>query len=274
MIKLNKIYNEDCLAFLSSIQDKVFDIVLTSPPYNTSRDCDDITTMKNNWRPSGRYLKIDGWRDNKTKEEYISWCIDIFNKLDSVLKENGVIIWNVSYGGDVSSNSENLDTMWLCIADIIRNTGFTVADRIVWKKSNSFPNNMSPNKLNRIVEDIFVFVRKLEIRTFHSNKIIVGERPTGQKMYSPICNYIEAPNNSENCSINKATFSEELCIKLFNIYAPKNAVVYDPFMGTGTTAIACLRKGLNYVGTEISKEQIEWSENRIQNFQRDLRWWI
>lgn len=250
----------------------VFDVVLTSPPYNTSRDCNDIVTMKNGWFPTARYLKTNGWRDNKAKEDYINWCVEIFNQLDKVLKENGVIMWNASYGGDVTQNPESIDTLWLCIAEIIKNSNFTVIDRIIWKKSCCTPNAVSPNKLNRIVEDIFVFVRKTEMATFHCNKKVASVRPNGQKMHSPIYNFIEAPNNSEVCPINKATFSEELCIKLLNIYAPKNAVVYDPFMGTGTTAIACLEKGLSYVGTEISKEQVEWAENRIKKFKKNSMW--
>lgn len=270
-MELNKIYNEDCLSFLSSLKDKkVFDVVLTSPPYNTSRE--GAIFSKNGLQMSSRYHEVDGWIDNRTQEDYITWCIQIFNALDNTLKENGVILWNVSYGADVTKNPDSVSTMWLCIADIIRNTNFAVADRIIWKKDSSFPNNESPNKLTRVVEDIFVFARKSEIRTFHCNKKVTSTRPTGQKMYSPIYNYIEAPNNSENCPINKATFSVELCMKLLKIYAPKNAVVYDPFMGTGTTAIACLEKGLNYVGTEISKEQIEWSENRIKYFQKKSMW--
>lgn len=271
-MEVNKIYNEDCLSFLSSVGGGVFDVVLTSPPYNTSRDSNDILQKNSKSHPSGRYLKIDGWRDNKTQEEYINWCIGIFTELNSCLKENGVVLWNVSYGSDVTSNSENVDTMWLCIADIIRNTEFTVADRIIWKKSSSLPNNVSPNKLTRIVEDVFIFVRKSELKTFYCNKKVTSVSSTGQKFYSPIYNFLEAPNNSEVCPINKATFSEELCMKLLNIYAPKKAVVYDPFMGTGTTAIACLEKGLNYVGTEISKEQVEWAENRIKNFKKSSMW--
>ena len=270
-MELNKIYNEDCLTFLSSVGGGVFDVVLTSPPYNTSRDSG-IQKRPNNRPPEGRYLKVNGWRDNRTQQEYINWCIVIFKELEKSLKENGVILWNVSYGSDVTDNLENIDTMWLCIADIIRNTDFVVADRIIWKKSNCLPNNVTPNKLDRIVEDIFVFVRKSEIKTFKCNKKLTSISSIGQKYYSPIKNLIEAPNNSEVCPINKATFSEELCIKLLNIYAPKNAVVYDPFMGTGTTAIACLEKGLSYVGTKISKEQVEWAENRIKNFKKNSMW--
>lgn len=271
MITVNKIYNEDCLSFLTKLEDgAIFDVVLTSPPYNTSRDCE----MKeyNNKPASSRYIKVDGWRDNRTQQEYIDWCTEIFNQIEPRLKENGVIIWNVSYGGDVTTNVENIDTMWLSIADIIKNTKFTVADRIIWKKSNCLPNNVSPNKLDRIVEDIFIFARKTEIKTFHCNKKVTSTSATGQKYYSPIKNLIEASNNSEVCPLNKATFSEDLVMKLLNIYAPKKALVYDPFMGTGTTAVGCLVKGCNFIGTEISNEQIEWANNRIKKYQKTCMW--
>lgn len=43
--------------------------------------------------------------------------------------------------------------MWLTIADILRNTNFTIADSIIWKKKSALPNNVSPNKLTRITEE-------------------------------------------------------------------------------------------------------------------------
>lgn len=48
------------------------------------------------------------------------------------------------------------------------------------------------------------------------------------------------------------------------MYAPKNGVVYDPFMGSGTTALACKMMKLNYVGSELSSNQVEWANNRIK----------
>lgn len=128
------------------------------------------------------------------------------------------------------------------------------------------PNNCSPNKLTRIWENIYVFVRDKESETFNCNKSIVSIRKTGQKSYSNIYNYIEAKNNDESCPYNKATYSSDLCTQLLNIYAPENAIVYDPFIGTGTTAIACLKLEINYIGSEISKRQCEWANNRIKAF--------
>ncbi len=264
-LNIDTIYNEDCLSFIPKMDNSTIDMVMTSPPYNTSRDGGNLQ------RTSSRYLK-ETFSDEKTPEEYIQWCIDIFNALEPKLKENGVIVWNVSYGGDTTQNWDNTDTMWLCIADLIRNTPFTVADRIIWKKKTSNPNPNSPNKLDRICEDVFVFCRKNEIRTYHANKKVSSTRDNGQKMYHTIRNFIEAPNNSETCSINKATYSVELCNAIFKIYAPAGGLVYDPFMGSGTTAIAAIESGLNYVGTEISREQISWAENRIRKFKGNSLW--
>lgn len=61
----------------------------------------------------------------------------------------------------------------------------------------------------------------------------------------------------------KATYSSDLCKQLLNIYGCKDGIVYDPFMGTGTTAVACKELSINYIGSEISKNQCEWAENRL-----------
>ena len=179
---------------------------------------------------------------------------------DKILKPNGKILYNISYGG------ENNECMWLTIADILRQTNFTIADSIIWKKKSALPNNVSPNKLTRITEYVFVFCRKDEYKTFGTNKKVksVNEK-TGQKFYENTFNFIEAKNNDGMCKLNKATYSSDLCEQLLEIYTPKNSVVYDPFNGTGTTGVACIRKNmLWYFGSELSKEQCEYSEERIK----------
>ena len=65
------------------------------------------------------------------------------------------------------------------------------------------------------------------------------------------------------CPFNRATFSTDLCKQLLTIYATDEAVVYDPFMGTGTTALACKQMGLHYIGSEISEQQCEWAKSRL-----------
>jgi DNA modification methylase len=48
-----------------------------------------------------------------------------------------------------------------------------------------------------------------------------------------------------------------------NIYTKEGDLVYDPFMGTGTTGVACKLINRNFIGSEISEDQVEHSKNRI-----------
>lgn len=253
-----EILNEDCGVTLSTL-DECIDVILTSPPYNTGRELNSERARDNH---EARY---DIYLDNKTNDEYCDWVVKLFKNFDVVLKDNGCILWNVSYCSDNSAKHNNGDLVWLTIADIIRNTPFTVADRIVWKKKSALPNNVSPNKLTRICEDVFVFCRKSELKTFYSNREVKSVSRTGQKYYVPVYNFIEAKNNDGSCKLNKATFSSDFVIKLLEIYAPKGGLVYDPFMGTGTTAVGCLKYGCNCIGSELSKAQCEFAKERLND---------
>lgn len=250
---INKIFNEDCLKTMDNMKKNNFnvDIILTSPPYNTSRKGSSLTDACQN-------IRYDEFDDCRTNEEYIDWTINIFNSINNVLKKDGCILYNLSY------SSENTECMWRVISDIITKTPFTVADCIVWKKHSASPNSCSSNKLTRICEFVFVLCRKNEFHTFKCNKKVSSLRETGQKSYENIFNFIEAPNNDGCCDIHKATYSTILVRKLLNIYAQDGNVIYDPFMGTGTTAIGCLRNKCNYVGSEISPRYVEIAEKRIK----------
>lgn len=250
------IYNEDCLTTMDrrDLASSV-DVVVTSPPYNTSRHTRSDVYNK----------RYDSFVDNKTPQEYIDWTVDVFNGYERILKENGVVLYNISY------SSEDTSTIWLLVADIIRRTGFTTADCISWKKNCAIPNNRSMNKLTRICEFVFVFCRESELKTFKSNKKVVSViEKTGQKNYENVYNFIEAKNNDGSNKLNKATFSTDFVERLLNIYADSNSVVYDSFMGIGTTAKACIKKGLKYYGSELSKEQIELFENSAKDTQLGL----
>ena len=254
--------NEDCFKTMEAMERSNYkvDVVMTSPPYNTGRPSTSERARENN---DARY---DIHLDNMSQNDYSNWCVDIFNQLDKCLNKDGVILWNVSYGSDATVNTEGIGLVWLVIADLIRNTNFTVADRIIWKKGSALPNNVSKNKLTRIVEDVFVFCRKDEYKTFNANKEVSSIGKNGQTFYKNYFNFIEAKNNDGSCKLNKATYSTDLCKQLLSIYAKEGSTVYDPFMGTGTTAIACEELGFDCVGSELSEAQVEYSKNRLKEY--------
>jgi len=267
MVETNKIYNMDCKELMNQMGEDTVDVILTSPFYNTSKKAGKKGTLENsNANPKYyHYLRYDVHVDSMTDEEYSEYTVDLFNKFDRVLSDNGVILYNMSYGADGASD------MLKVINDISTYTDFTVADMIVWKKPTAMPNNVSHNKLTRIIEYIFVICRKDEFKTFNSNKKVTSVRKTGQKAYENITNYIEAKNNDGSCPYNKATYSTDLCKQLLNIYAPDDSLVFDPFIGSGTTANACVELGLDYIGTEISDNQFKWAKNRIENTKKSMK---
>lgn len=259
----NYFYNENCFDTLKKMEEKDYkvNVILTSPPYNTAR-C--VNTERSREILNQRY---DIHFDNMTDDEYHDWTKNLFNEFDKVLNTNGVILYNISYG------SENPNAMWVAL-EAIRKTNFMIADTIVWKKKSALPNNTSSNKLTRITEFVFVICRKYEFKTFQANKKVTSENARGQKYYENVFNFIEAPNNDGPCKLNKATYSSELVLQLLNMYAHDNDVVYDPFVGTGTTMIGCMKynngeNGLTCIGSELSNAQIDFAKERINNFKKE-----
>lgn len=249
MLDINKIYNEDCFDTINKMPSNFVDLIITSPPYN-------YTPRKGGPADKGKY---DVYRDWKTEEDYINWTIDLFNGYDKVVKENRVVLYNFSY------SIENPSLPYKIAAKIVENTNWELVDTILWKKNNAMPHPASYNRLNRIYEFVWVFARKKEVKTFKMFKNVTSISEKGQKYYEIIDNYIEAKNNDGPNDLNKATFSTELVSKLIYIYGTEGDLVYDSFMGVGTTALGAIERKCNFIGSEISDKQCDLANMKIKN---------
>lgn len=250
----NILYCEDCLDTMGKLQDGVVGGIITSPPYN-------INTERSDCYYDNGYSELDGL----TEQDYLNRRITEFHEFTRVIDDRGIICYNISY------SKENPILPTLLMSKIHTDTDLTLADIITWKKSNAIPFQTSPTKLSRITEIIYVIVKKNHLHTFRSNKEIskVNER-TGQKFYKNYTNLIEARNNDRYKSKNKATFSQELVDRLLDIYFPVGTLVYDPFIGIGTTALSCIRKDRKYIGSEIKKEFYDTAVERISGLVPDI----
>ena len=254
-IELNTIYNENCEETMKRMKGKSIDIVLTSPPYN-------MTSRKGGYADSGRYDVYDDWM---TVDEYCKKTVSWFKSFDRIVKNNGVVIYNFSY------SIENPNLPYELVYEITKKTKWTLADTIVWKKASGLPFPANERRLSRIWEFVWIFVRKDEIETFECHKGVSSvSAKTNQTYYNIFYNFVEADNNdAATPSLNQATYSSDLCSKLLEIYGGENNIVYDPFMGTGTTAVACSRsdRNLKYIGSELSAAQCEYARERIKNLE-------
>lgn len=245
------IINADCFDFMDLMinEGRKVNLIITSPPYNTSR-------RRGTWSKGQKSHYDLPSVDKMSDAQYMDWTIDLFRKFDGILCKDGVILYNLSYSTDKPYQ------MWEVIGSVMDNTNFKIADTIIWKKSSALPNNMSHNRITRICEFIFVFARESELKSFKMNKEVLSVRPNGIKQYTNYYNFIEARNNDGSTPLNKATFSSDLVTQLLTMYYV-DGVVYDPFMGTGTTAVACLDRGVPCIGTELSLAQCEYSSERL-----------
>jgi len=244
---INQLFNENNVETMAKMPNSFINGIITSPPYN-------ITTKRKDVYYNNGYSDSD----NLTQDEYLEVRTNEFKEFSRMIKEDGVICYNISY------HNENPILPTLLISKIHNETDLTVADIVTWKKSTSIPFQTSPTKLSRITELVYVIVKKDKLHSFITNKEVskINEK-TGQKFYKNYTNLIEAKNNDGiKCKL-KASFSEDFVEKLLNIYFPIDSIIYDPFMGIGTTARSCLKNNRKYIGSELDKEHYEISLSLI-----------
>ena len=151
MIKLNKIYQENCEVTLKNMGDGLIDLTITSPPYNV-----DLGNNKHNKNP------YDLYNDNKEHVNYIKWLRIIFNLIHTKTKNGGRCVINIGDGknGSVPTHSDVIQFMckdigWIPITTIIWNKN-QVGSRTAWGSFNSPSSPSFPSPF----EYILVFGKK------------------------------------------------------------------------------------------------------------------
>lgn len=248
MIDINKIHLGDTIETMGKIDNKSIQLVFTSPPYRAS-----VRNDRHKY-PGGR----DFVEDNQTEEDYIEWIVDIFKQYERVLKDDGVVAFNLSY----TTFSPSLP--YMLISEIFKQTGFRIVDTLAWKKKSCVPLT-GKNRLSRICEFVYIFVKEESVKNFSDNKVVKSISDTGQHYFTAYYNFIEAKNNDGKVKGHDATFSSELSEFFIDLYSKPGELVLDNFMGTGTTAISCINLKRDYIGIELVPQYYEHALERIKN---------
>lgn len=239
MLEINKIYNENCLETLKKIPNESIDLILTSPPYDGLR-------------------KYDG---------YVFDFDLIAPELYRVIKPFSSMVWIV---GDQTVNGSESGTSFRQ-ALTFKSLGFNLHDTMIYKKNSStYCARPESNRYTQIFEYMFIFSKgkpKAQLICDKKNKW-AGHKDWSKKMRNPVREYSPRTNiweyvTSFNGVSHPAPFPELLARDHILTWSKENDLVYDPFMGSGTTAKMALLNGRNYIGSEISKSYCEIAEQRL-----------
>lgn len=253
-MEINKCYNENCLDTMARMPDNFIDLTVTSPPYDNLRT-------------------------------YNGYSFDfeaVAKELFRVTKQGGVVVWVV---GDATIKGSETGTSFRQ-ALYFKEIGFNLHDTMIYAKNNYIP--LTHNRYEQQFEYMFVIskgkpkafnplkrknaqVGRIKGGTFNQDGTSLSNRhkDVGVKEES-ICPNIFFYNvgmmNSSKDRFafeHRAIFPEQLANDHIISWSNEGDLVYDPFMGSGTTAKMAILNKRNWIGSEISEEYCKIIERRI-----------
>lgn len=236
--KINQVNQQDCLELMSEMPNDCVDCVITSPPYNAHMI---FTNGEMKPRKDNVLKKYQEFTDDLSPQEYFEWSKKVLNELLRVCK--GQIFYNIQL---LSGNKLALLKLFGEFADKIKEV-------IIWDKINAEP-AIQDGVLNSGYEFVIVFDKNDPVRRSFTN----AKFPRGTEK-----NIFRLGKNTENESSNAACFPVSLPKKFILNFTKENDLVFDPFMGSGTTARAAMDMKRNFLGAEISAEYCEMWRRRL-----------
>ena len=249
----------DCLVEMQNIPDKSIDLTVTSPPYDNLRTYNGSNAL---W---GEHV----WEG-------------VIDQLFRITKDGGVVVWVVA---DATINATETGTSFKQ-ALYFKGVGFSLHDTMIYNKINPVP--LNHNRYEQCFEYMFVFV-KGKIKTFNPIKI-----PCSHQGNVKSGNFFHTPDkltkrNSNNTNAEKiksniwsysvggsklghpAVFPEQLANDHIISWSNDGDLVFDPFMGSGTTGKMAELNNRNFIGIEMDETYFEIAKKRIADAKPDLK---
>ena len=270
-MRLDVIYNEDCLPRLKKIPNRSVDLIITSPPYADNR--------------KGVYKGVSA-------TEYVEWFLPISAQLFRVLKNRGSFVLNIK---ERAVDGER-GTYVLELILEMRKQGWLWTEEYIWHKKNSYPGKW-PNRFRDAWERCLHFTKQKHFKMYQDAvKVPIGSwaKTRLRKLSDTDLKRDEARNKSgfgKNVSnwVNKrkayptnvihmatecsnvqhsAAFPIVLPSWFIKLLTAKNDVIMDPFMGSGTSAVAAMILDRHFIGMESQSEYYESALQRIQDVKK------
>ncbi len=235
----NKIFNKSS-EDMNELVDNCVSLTVTSPPYNIGKDSD---------------LELND-------EEYWKMINKVFSETYRVTKSGGRLVVNVANLG-----RKPYIPFSKYFTEALNEIGFIMRGEIIWQKSKGANANFAwgswLSASNPVIRDIHEYCL---VFSKDSMKNSSGGKSTIEKdefMESTLSIWNITPEKAKKIG-HPAPFPVELPKKFINLYSFKDDLILDPFIGSGTTAVASSLLKRKYVGYEINKNYIEIANNRLK----------
>jgi site-specific DNA-methyltransferase (adenine-specific) len=242
---LNTIINGSCTN-MKEIPDNSLHLMITSPPYNVSKEYDDDLSLK----------------------EYLNLLKYVFSETYRVLINGGRACINVAnLGGKPYIPLSDY------ISEMMIEIGFNMRGEIIWNKAASASPSTAwgswQSAANPILRDIheyiLIFSKGSYRRERAKSEISQKQNTITKEQFMEWTKSIWTMNAESARRIgHPAPFPEELPNRLIQLYSFTNDIILDPFMGSGTTAVAAIKSKRNYIGYDINEEYIKLAKDRIR----------
>ena len=260
---MTTIYNADCLTILKDMPDESIDMVMTSPPYDNLRTYNGA---------------VDQWNFDKFKA--------IAKEIARILVRGGVCVWVVN---DTTINGSETGSSFRQALYFKDECKMNIHDTMIWKKMGCrFPetNRYYPNfeymfvlskgkpKTTNLIQD------RININSGQSVKC-TERQPDGslKKSHGSVIGTVikdigvrfnvwtmkEAFNDTGHPAI----YPVSLAVDHILTWSNEGDTVLDPFLGSGTTGIACIKLNRNFIGTEIDPTYFGIAKKRIEDAERE-----
>ena len=243
---LNTIIASSC-ENMKDIPNNSLHLMITSPPYNVSKEYDDDLSLN----------------------EYLNLLKNCFTETYRVLVDGGRACINIANIG-----RKPYIPLSDYVSKIMIEIGFNMRGEIIWNKSagagistawGSFQSASNPI-LRDVHEYILIFSKGNYKRERDKEEKELRKDNITKEEFIEWTKSVWTMNTESAKRIgHPAPFPEELPNRLIKLFSFTNDIVIDPFMGSGTTAIAAIKNNRNFVGYEINKEYINLANNRILN---------
>ena len=233
----NDLFCGDALTEMRKMKDGSFDLVFTSPPYNMKTNVGgSLATSCNSdlWKNPELLHGYDSYGDNMPYDEYIAWQRECLSEMMRLIPDYGAIFYNHKYR---IQKGVLLDRM-----EILK--GFPLRQIIIWSRSCGV--NFNRNYFLPTYEVVFLIAKpKFKLKPGASGLGDVWTIPPEKKNPHPAPFPVELPRRAIGATDAKS--------------------VLDPFMGSGTTGVACKMLGVGFTGIELSKKYTDIATARIKS---------